>query len=197
MELTCACSRLALAIFRRPEHTSLLPPSTAHRLFWAPAKDTAPETNTHTHSLTTDSAKCYKPIISCPHAFLLSRSHRPPPTLTLLSTLLFSTPSFLIAFLFPSSSFALSWPYICRDADVQLVSGTNLISFLSSPALSYSSHPHFFLQLLISLSDLRRRGCWRSVRSWPSLWVRWPRRWSAATHPVPAANRRAAFGSCW
>lgn len=51
MELTCASSRLALAIFSRPEHTSLLPPSTAHRLFWAPAKDTAPETHTSTRAL--------------------------------------------------------------------------------------------------------------------------------------------------
>lgn len=106
MVLTCACIRLALAIFSRPEHTSLLPPSTAHRLFWAPAKDTAPVSHTHTHthmcthtdthisSLSADSAKCYKPIIICPHTFLLWGSHRP--TLSHL----FFLPSFIISPIF-------------------------------------------------------------------------------------------------
>lgn len=55
------------------------------------------------------------------------------------------------------------------------------------PILLISSHS----------SDLQRRGCWHSVHSWPSWRARWLRRWSAATHPAPKVNQKAAFGSCW
>lgn len=42
MPVTLAGMTLALVSFNRPEHTSLLPPSTAHMLPWAPASDMAP-----------------------------------------------------------------------------------------------------------------------------------------------------------
>lgn len=41
--VTLAGMTLALVSFSRPEHTSLLPPSTAQVLPWAPASDMAPE----------------------------------------------------------------------------------------------------------------------------------------------------------
>lgn len=41
-EVTVAWITLALVSFSRPEQTSLLPPSTDHRLPWAPASDMAP-----------------------------------------------------------------------------------------------------------------------------------------------------------
>lgn len=155
MELTFACSRLALAIFSRPEHTSLLPPSTAHRLFWAPAKDTAPVTHTHpTHALKTDSTKCYKPINSCPHTFAFSHSHRSPPPLTFLSSLLFSTPcsslpvAFSLFFLFLLSLLT----YISTNMGVRLITGPNYSTTaflfpLSSLCLS-STPPPFSLFFL-------------------------------------------------
>lgn len=125
MVLTCACSTLALAIFSRPEHTSLFPPSTAHRLFWAPAKDTAPETHTQTHS--ENSAKFYKPIISCPHTFIVFCSHSPFPPLVYshLPAPLFFLPC--VSFLF----LRLSWP---TSVDVQLITGHNFST------ASFSSH---------------------------------------------------------
>ena len=40
--VTVAWITLALVSFSRPEQTSLFPPSTDHRLPWAPARDMAP-----------------------------------------------------------------------------------------------------------------------------------------------------------
>lgn len=42
MPVTLAGMTLALVSFSRPEHTSLLPPSTAQVLPWAPTSDMAP-----------------------------------------------------------------------------------------------------------------------------------------------------------
>jgi len=82
-------------------------------------------------------------------------------------------------------SFSLFWPTSVLISAALLFPVSLTLPPL--PLLLISSHS----------SDLQRRGCWRSVRSWPSWQARWPRRWSAATHPAPAANQRAAFGSCW
>lgn len=148
-ELTFACSRLALAIFSRPEHTSLLPPSTAHRLFWAPAKDTAPVTHT---------PSAIKPINSCPRTFLFFRSHRPSAPLTFLSSILFLTPysSLSVCFFFLFLSSLLT--YISANVGVRTISGPNFSCpaflfplsslYLSCTSSAYSFFTAYFFTLL-------------------------------------------------
>lgn len=145
MELTWACSRLALAIFRRPEHTSLLPPSTAHRLFWAPAKDTAPEIHTHTLTKTRLCQVLWTNYQLPTHFLVLSLPQALPSShLSFVSSILncqflpSSSPiSLFFSFHFPLSSLHLQG-CCCSLLTSSNVGTTHFLSSLSFPLMTPS-----------------------------------------------------------